>query len=211
MAALKVYLAGPNVFFPNHEAVFKQQKAICAQYGFEGVAPTDNQPDLRKLDTPHKIGLAISKADEDTMNACDLVIANMTPWPVKPDDKRQLGISTDVGTAYEMGYMRAQGKPVFAYTNTSVNFLERTKAFLGGLLKPRASDPALLEDKNGFMVDNTAMHDNLMLDGGVHHSGGAVVAKEVAPENRFNDLSAFEEAVKLAAKTLKKAKPDKAD
>jgi nucleoside 2-deoxyribosyltransferase len=152
------------------------------------------------LPTLKAVGLAISKADEYTMDHCDLIIVNMTPWPVRPDDKQQLGLSTDVGTAFEMGYMRAQHKPVFAYTNTTQNFLERAKRFLGDDLHPRATDPKLLEDRNGFMVDNTLMHDNLMLDGGVEHSGGVIVAHETTPEQRFQDLQAFEGAVQEAAK-----------
>ncbi|MDR9459781.1 MAG: hypothetical protein RI591_06525, partial [Dehalococcoidia bacterium] len=34
--AKRVYLAGPDVFFPNAIEIGNAKKRICAQYGFEG-------------------------------------------------------------------------------------------------------------------------------------------------------------------------------
>ena len=53
-------------------------------------------------------GLAISRAMERVMQGCDAMIVNLTPFR---------GPSADVGSAYEMGFMRALGRPIFAYTN----------------------------------------------------------------------------------------------
>ena len=52
------------------------------------------------------------------MRTCDLLIANLTPFR---------GVSTDAGTAFEVGFMRALGRPVLGYTNTIADYRERTE------------------------------------------------------------------------------------
>ena len=53
--------------------------------------------------------LAISRAMERLMQGCDAMIGEI-PTPFR-------GPSTDVGSAYEMGFMRALGRPILAYSN----------------------------------------------------------------------------------------------
>ncbi|MDX2084808.1 MAG: nucleoside 2-deoxyribosyltransferase [Candidatus Melainabacteria bacterium] len=198
----RVYLAGPDVFLPQEDRVEieARKKAICAKYGFEGVFPTDNQADLRGL-APYEQGIAISQADERTMDSCDLVVANATPWPVHPTDQKRVGLSTDVGTAFEMGYMRAQHKGVFAYSNVPINFFERMSQWLQGNVNPRLTEPWFKVDANDHMIDATQHPDNLMLPGGVHNSGGVWITQPVDnPKERFTDLNAFEQVVAEAAK-----------
>ena len=43
---LRVYLAGPDVFLPNAAEIGRRKREICAQYGFEGVFPLDNELNL---------------------------------------------------------------------------------------------------------------------------------------------------------------------
>ena len=69
-------------------------------------------------------GLAISRAMERAMRGCDAMIVNLTPFR---------GPSADVGSAYEMGFMRALGRPIFAYSNDIRSFLERVAAFCGAV------------------------------------------------------------------------------
>ena len=42
---MKIYLAGPDVFLPEAEAMAAAKKQLCAAHGFEGVFPTDPRPD----------------------------------------------------------------------------------------------------------------------------------------------------------------------
>ena len=44
------------------------------------------------------------------MRSCDLLIANLTPFR---------GVSMDSGTAFEVGFMRALGRPVLGYTTAT--------------------------------------------------------------------------------------------
>ena len=45
---------------------------------------------------------------ERVMQDCDAMIVNLTPFR---------GPIADVGSAYEMGFMRALGRSIFAYSN----------------------------------------------------------------------------------------------
>ena len=57
------------------------------------------------------------------MHSADAIIANLTPFR---------GIAADTGTCFELGFMCAQGKPAFAYTNVRADHGERTKAHYDG-------------------------------------------------------------------------------
>src|SRR5690242_19069144 len=107
MNAPRIYLAGPEVFLPDPVSVGIKKRQLCARYGFDGKFPLHASLNLEGLTTKLK-GYAISAANEELIRSCQLLVANMTPFR---------GPSTDVGTAYEMGFARALNMPVFAYTN----------------------------------------------------------------------------------------------
>ena len=92
------------------------------------------------------------------------MIVNLTPFR---------GPSADVGSAYEMGFMRALGRPIFAYTNDARPFLDRVAAFCGGALRVRPTGEH--EDPDGMAIEPFELHDSLMLTGGVIASGGCIV------------------------------------
>jgi nucleoside 2-deoxyribosyltransferase len=109
----RVYLAGPDVFLVNARDVGARKKAICARHGLTGVFPTDEDAALGLALSRSEQGLAISRAMESVMQSCDAMIVNLTPFR---------GPSADVGSAYEMGFMRALGRPIYAYTNDARPF-----------------------------------------------------------------------------------------
>lgn len=195
----RIYLAGPDVFARNPMALAKRKKAICTKYGFEGVFPMDNELDMDGLQ-PFEKGLKISAANEDLMRSCDLVIANMTPFR---------GPNTDSGTAYEMGFMRALGKPVLGYANVynaptgegGFPHIERVKTYYGHLLMRDDTEEA--EDPiHHMLVEDFDMADNLMLDGAVYFSGAEVVVTEVDERDRYALLDGFEQCVMQAAQLM---------
>jgi nucleoside 2-deoxyribosyltransferase len=184
-----IYLAGPDVFLPDAVAFADEKRRRCARYGFVGRSPVDNEVDissLPKLDAARRI----SADNEEMIRQCDLVIANVTPFR---------GPSADVGTVYEMGYARALGLPVFAYTNCGGTLLERTRELLGNDISQGSAGKC--EDRYQLSVEDFGCIDNLMIVGAVLGSGGEVVVNPVPAERRFLDLSGFEECLKLAAKT----------
>jgi nucleoside 2-deoxyribosyltransferase len=203
----RIYLAGPDVFARDPLILAARKKAICAKYGFEGVFPLDNELDLTDL-KPFEKGLRISAANEELMRTCDLVIANMTPFR---------GPNTDSGTAYEMGFMRALGKPVLGYANVynaptgeaGFPHIERVKTYYGHLLLRDETEEA--EDPiHHMLVEDFDMVDNLMLDGAVYFSGGEVVVTEVDERDRYENLDGFEQCVIQAAQLMAAPKVKKA-
>jgi nucleoside 2-deoxyribosyltransferase len=177
----RIYLAGPEVFLRDPRGQGARKKEICARYGFEGAFPMDT---MLKLTIPPgpKDGWIISKADEAMMDGCDLIVANMTPFR---------GPSMDVGTAFEMGYMRAQGKPVFGYSNVAANYHLRVREFFGADKIGVRPDGRVLEDPDGNMLEHFDMA-----------SGAEIVAIDVPAAVRFTDLRAFELCLQRAKALL---------
>ncbi len=191
MSSKRIYLAGPDVFLRDPLAVAAAKREICSDFGFAGIFPLENALDLNGLDA-EEAGHRISRSNEELMRSCDLIIANMTPFRSP---------SADVGTAFEMGFMRALGRPVFAYSNVAGSFTERTQRFIedtGGGVRKR--EDGSLEDSDGMEIEGFDLTDNLMLDGAVLSSGARIVVRrDVPPGERFTDLRAFVECVELAA------------
>jgi nucleoside 2-deoxyribosyltransferase len=174
---MRIYLAGPDVFFPNALEIGDAKKRICTQYGFEGVFPLDAEFGIvsnqgSQADTGHNIfDLMVG-----LMDSCDLVIANLTPFR---------GPSMDVGTAIEIGYMYGCGKPVFGYTNVVKDYSERI-------------------EPDDFLVESFGLIDNLMVEGPIYRTGTVVVRSDVPPNEIYISLKGFTRCVREAAEMLLK-------
>jgi len=114
---ISIYLAGPDVFRTNafdHGVALKLQ---CAEYGFTGLYPFDNEVDF---DLPKaELRRAIYKGNVSFIDQCDVVIANLTPFR---------GDSADVGTVWEIARATAKGKLVIGYTNSTADYKDRVEA-----------------------------------------------------------------------------------
>ncbi|NVK41922.1 MAG: nucleoside 2-deoxyribosyltransferase [Oceanospirillaceae bacterium] len=152
MQQLSIYLAGPDVFWPDARDAGAAKVSLCAHYGCEGLFPLDSNLDLQQL-SPYAAGLEIFRANIGLMQRADLVIANMTPFR---------GPSMDVGTAFEIGYMAALGKPVWGYTLDGRLYADRVSANGAGV------------DADGMAIERFDMADNLMLVGAIDDSGGSL-------------------------------------
>lgn len=183
----RVYLAGPEVFLADAPAVYAAKKHLCERHGFEGASPLDAKCDLNGRSRREQAH-AISGANESLIRSCDLLIANLTPFRSP---------SADVGTAYEVGYARALGKPVLGYTNVPGSFLERTLRHLGDGVRKREAEGAF-EDGDGLLVESFEEYDNLMLTGALRSSGGVFVVEPAGDASRFTDLSGFERCLQQA-------------
>jgi nucleoside 2-deoxyribosyltransferase len=96
-----------------------RKAAMCAQHGLEGVFPLDAQLNLSGLPKPEQ-ARRISEANEGLMRSCAGLIANLTPFR---------GVSMDAGTAFEVGFMRALGRPVLGYTNVVADYRARAEVY----------------------------------------------------------------------------------
>jgi nucleoside 2-deoxyribosyltransferase len=167
-----VYLAGPEVFLPDAVEIGDRKKRICARHGLTGVFPLDTDVDAD--DAYLRDASKIFRHCLACMDRADLVIANMTPFR---------GVSMDVGTAVELGYMYARGVPVFGYTNVADDYSARV-------------------DADGMSVEAFGLCDNLMCEGAVVASGARVVRTTIDAEARYTDLTGFEECVRAAAEVF---------
>jgi nucleoside 2-deoxyribosyltransferase len=89
--------------------------------------------------------------------------------------------------------------PVFAYSNEARSFLDRVTVFCGGGVRLRPTGGH--EDPDSMVIEPFALHDNLMLAGGIVASGGCVIAEATAHADRYTSLAAFERCVARAAAT----------
>jgi nucleoside 2-deoxyribosyltransferase len=183
---MKVYLAGPEVFLPNAREQLDRKIALTRAAGLVPVSPGDLA--IPETPTRRERALAISAIDEQLMSSADAIIANLTPFR---------GIAADTGTVFELGFMCARDKLVFAYSNIAADHFSRTSGHYGGMVAPGADGH--LRGPDGMLLEDFDMAENLMLDGGIERRGGKVIVRDVPPELLYTDTAAFEECLRLLA------------
>ncbi|WP_371346118.1 nucleoside 2-deoxyribosyltransferase [Ancylobacter sp. IITR112] len=127
---LRLYLAGPEVFRADAAAEGARLQAICAAAGAQGLFPF------------HPEGVDIRRACLDMVDAADAVIANISPFR---------GTHMDPGTAFEIGYAEARGKPVFLWSADPRALVERHPPQVDG------------RDGDGHLVEDWGKPENLMI------------------------------------------------
>jgi len=186
--APRVYLAGPDVFVSDAPARGAALKAVCARHGLLGVFPLDAPGDIpaawQSLPEAHRI----ARCNEAHIRASAALIANLTPFR---------GPSADVGTVYEIGFARGLGLKVFGYATVATAFLDRTLSAVGG---GRQAADGSWWDQDGLLVEQFGLFDNLMIEGGITESGGALLRDD---QDRWNDLTVFERCIQAAASAIR--------
>lgn len=186
---MKVYLAGPEVFLPDARTILDRKIEITRTYGFVPVSPGDLQ--VPASVTGRARGIAISEVNERLMLSADFIIANLTPFR---------GISADVGTVYELGFMCARGCPAYAFSNTQLGYFERVTGYYAGDI--RTDEAGAPRGPDGLKVENYGLCDNLMLDCGIESRKGSIIRHAAAPGELYTDLTAFERCLATAASQL---------
>jgi nucleoside 2-deoxyribosyltransferase len=146
LMAARIYLAGPDVFFPNPKEVAQGHKEVLARHGLEGVFPLDNE--VETSGSPVDMAQRIFELNCRLIDSCDGVLANMMPFR---------GPSMDVGTAWEVGYAYAQGKPIVGYTEDLADY--RDKVFRSGF----SESPEAVSDRAGHAIEHFEVTDNIMI------------------------------------------------
>ncbi len=182
---LKVYLAGPEVFLPDAVEVGRRKVEICARHGLAGLFPLD-------LDQPSgpMAAAEIYHSCLAAMRQADAVIANLSPFR---------GSGADPGTAFELGFMAALGRPVFGYTNEPRSLFDRVTEDAGPLRQ--AGDLHFAAD--GMAVEDFEHFDNLMLAEALLATGPGVFRPEAPPDDPARDPTVFERCVRRAAAILR--------
>jgi nucleoside 2-deoxyribosyltransferase len=158
----KIYLAGPEVFRLDAREIGLRKKALCEDFGFVGLYPLDH--DL--TDSPaEKLDETIFSANVALLREADAAIFNLSPFR---------GINADPGTAFELGFFAALGKPVFAYSSHAAPLFDRVAGAFGA----QAAEAGFYRDAAGLLVENFGNADNLMLDAALKSQGRTVVRPE---------------------------------
>ncbi|MDH4981759.1 nucleoside 2-deoxyribosyltransferase [Hyphomicrobium sp. D-2] len=177
---LRIYLAGPEVFFPNALEQGEIKKRMCAEFGFEGVYPLDNCIDGAAALSPAELARRISLGNEALMRTCDLTIANCTPFR---------SVSMDSGTAFEIGFMRALGRPVLGYSNNPADFAARVRAVHSGGQHGWDSESAAAD------IEDFGLAENLMIAVAISESGIPLVMRDVPDNCALSNLDGFRDCL----------------
>lgn len=160
----RLYLAGPEVFLPDAVEHAHTQRRLCEQYGFIGLHPMDNNVELgeRSLQT----AVRIYRGDIAQIRACDIVVANCNAFR---------GLPMDDGTAYEIGFANALGKPAYGYIASLNSLTERTRT----QYPCRQLADGTTIDQDGYLVtDDFGTSINLMMQCGMLDSGGRLIESD---------------------------------
>jgi nucleoside 2-deoxyribosyltransferase len=139
MSYNRVYLAGPDVFYPDAADRAARLKEMCRQRGLEGVFPLDSSIVFLDPLEQEENGFRIYRGNVKLIETCWAMLANMTPFR---------GPSMDVGTAFEIGYGRALNMNVIGYTNSKTEYKTRVQG-------------------DGLLIEDFGMTDNLMVHAAV--------------------------------------------
>ena len=147
-----VYLAGPDVHYPDADDLIARKRLICvsgeveARLAGDDVTLSGRAGELQARET-YAGALA-------NLRACDAVIANLTPWR---------GPGCDPATAFEVGFASALGKPVLAYLNlddeADAEYRARVEAWIGAT--PDAK--GVWRDANGCSVEDLDLPESALL------------------------------------------------
>jgi nucleoside 2-deoxyribosyltransferase len=140
---LSVYLAGPEVFFPDVAEVAEHLKALCTAHGVTGLFPTDAE---RPTEGGVTLARAIYLGNVALIDRSDAMVADISPFR---------GAGMDPGTAWEIGYAIARGLPVFAYSHDRRPYADR--------VGPTGHGPRGPVDTNGLLIEDFGLVENLMI------------------------------------------------
>ncbi len=143
-----IYLAGPDVFRPDARERGRALKAMCAEAGFEGLFPLDQDVPAYLAD-PAAQAAWIYHANIALIGRADAVLANLDFFR---------GPEPDSGTCFEVGYAVAKGKPVFGYIPEHGSFAQRIRQ-----RHPHAIGPDGVLDTQGWSIEEFGLPLNLML------------------------------------------------
>ena len=146
-----VYLAGPAVFHPAARQVFEYLVELCGKHGLTAITPEVDEQALAALDKADQAAW-IRAQNVAKIRAADAVLACISPFR---------GPGADAGTAWEMGYAEALGKPVVAWSEEPGDYRSRVAA---------DADPKGIWwcRQHGMIVEDFGLTDNLMLTAGPH-------------------------------------------
>jgi nucleoside 2-deoxyribosyltransferase len=196
------------VFDRDPAAMFDRMKTLCVAVGVAGVAPLDNQIGLEGIAPGKDLLERIVRADIALMDSLDAAIFCL--------DGFRRGPEMDAGTAFEVGYMKALGKPIAGWTRDTRPYPQRVAdyfrtTFGEGLAQTAAGrvggTSGLLRDPDGVLVHSENCMQNAMIHIGIELAGG-VVAADADWERAFSRaVASVAEQIRCATGTSRHGTP----
>lgn len=144
---MKVYLAGPDIFFHDAERRFARLEAECRLLGFEPLRPVEGAGSCVK-----RRAHSIFEGNVARIQEADVVLANLAPF-------RGL-VEPDSGTVFELGVAHALKKLTLGY---GVDPKQPLKQRIESQLGVRVHEGALVDEPYGALVEDFDLPLNLML------------------------------------------------
>jgi nucleoside 2-deoxyribosyltransferase len=98
----------------------------------------------------------------------------------------------DVGTAFEIGFMRALGRPVLGYSNTPADYAARVREIAA------LPSPTWDKESSAADIEDFGLAENLMIAVAILDAGGEFVTQQVAADRMLSDLTAFRRCLDIA-------------
>ncbi len=136
----RIYLAGPDIFRSDAPARGEELKRMCAAYEVEGLYPLDG-------DLQHDPAF-IRRHCIAMIRSADAMLADISPFR---------GKHMDPGTAWEIGFAEAIGKPVFLWSSDTRPMIERITGELD------IDHGTLMRDADGLLIEDHGAPKNLMI------------------------------------------------
>ncbi len=152
-------------------------KMLCREFGLVGVAPLDNQIGLETMPLGKALLAHIVRADIALMDTLEAAVFCL--------DGIRRGPEMDAGTAFEIGYMKARGKPISGWTRDPrsysakvADFFQTTygEALVTAAASSTGGTSGMLRDPDGILVHSEGCVQNAMVHVGIELAGGTVSA-----------------------------------
>lgn len=113
-----VYLAGPERYSADAQALYEDMKAFSSQLGFCALVPTDEVRELpeKLMDDPYARAYHIFHRQQQHVRDCDILIANLNDFH---------GWEPDSDTAFECGMAFQLGKRLYGYMDSTSRMIDR--------------------------------------------------------------------------------------
>lgn len=147
---IAVYFAGPDVFRRDAADYANRLREAALDYEIEAVLPVDNEITGH---SPQSASLQIYSGNLRKIHRSQAIVGNMDAFR---------GTEPDSGTAYEIGYGVAAGKPIFLHCSDALDPYVERLIKMGWVDLDRSSTEKMV-DLNGFSIENFNLPFNLML------------------------------------------------
>jgi nucleoside 2-deoxyribosyltransferase len=148
-----LWLAGPELWLPDHEAQAARQRALCLEAGLEAIVST-RMPSGEGGDEMVAREFYASRMAQ--LRQADAAVVNLTPFR---------GPSADTATVFEAGVLAGLGRPIFAYLNVTseaeAEYVARVDTTIGATLDPTG----VWRDGDGCVVEDHGLPETVMLWG----------------------------------------------